>query len=89
MLTHKVYVHNKLVHLTNQQFELLNYFMQNQKKILTKEELYKDIWGYDPSVSQGTNTLEVNIRRLRASIGINYIKTVRGKGYILDNPAAI
>lgn len=84
MLTHKVTVDGKQVHLTNQLFELLHYFVAHKGKVISKEELYKNIWGYDPSELQETNTLEVNIRRLRNSIGIDIIKTVRGKGYVLE-----
>ncbi|MGH1107407.1 response regulator transcription factor [Bacillus paranthracis] len=84
LLTHKVTVDGKQVHLTNQLFELLHYFVAHKGKIISKEELYKNIWGYDPSELQETNTLEVNIRRLRNSIGIDIIKTVRGKGYVLE-----
>jgi two-component system response regulator ArlR len=84
ILTHKVTVDGKPVHLTNQLFELLQYFIVHKNQIVSKEDLYKNIWGYDPSDLQETNTLEVNIRRLRNQIGTNIIKTVRGKGYVLE-----
>lgn len=84
LLTHKVMVEGRPIHLTNQLFELLHYFIVNKNQIISKEDLYKNIWGYDPSDLQETNTLEVNIRRLRNQIGNNLIKTVRGKGYVLE-----
>lgn len=84
LLTHKVIVEGKHVHLTKQLFELLHYFIIHKGQIISKEELYKNIWGYDPSELQETNTLEVNIRRLRNSLDIDIIKTVRGKGYVLE-----
>lgn len=84
LYTHKVKVDGCPVQLSNQLFDLLHYFMSNQNRIISKEELYKNIWNFDPSSCQLTNTLEVNIKRLRQQIGSDYIKTVRGRGYVLE-----
>ncbi|MES9681702.1 response regulator transcription factor [Gottfriedia acidiceleris] len=84
MLTHKVTVDDKPIHLANQLFDLLCYFIQRKNQIIPKEELYQEIWGYDPNELHETNNLEVNIRRLREKIGGNVIKNVRGRGYVLE-----
>lgn len=80
---HSVHVDGSEVQLSNQLFQMLLFFVRNKKKIVTREELYKNIWGYDSMDTYPTNTLEVNIKRLRKAIGAEYIRTVRGKGYIL------
>lgn len=84
LMTHKLTVDGKPISISNQLFEILHYLMKNKTKIVMKEELYRNIWGYDPSQSTETNTLEVNIKRLRQLIGSKYITTVRGKGYMLE-----
>ncbi|UOE58195.1 response regulator transcription factor [Cytobacillus oceanisediminis] len=84
LLSHKVWVDGIEVKLPNQQFELLHYLMEHKNEIVSKDELYKNIWGYEPYAAMGTNTLEVNIKRLRNSIGSQLIKTIRGKGYVLE-----
>lgn len=84
LVEHKASVDGEPVQLSNQLFEMLHFFMKNKKKVITKEELYKNIWGYEPGQGTETNNLEVNIKRLRHHIGAHYIKTVRGKGYVLE-----
>ncbi|MCK1976248.1 response regulator transcription factor [Jeotgalicoccus huakuii] len=73
------------IHLTTREFDLLTCFMTNNNQILTKEQLYLNVWGYDKGVDD--NTLMVHIRTLRKKIEDNpeqpeLIQTVRGKGYI-------
>ncbi|MFE4029287.1 response regulator transcription factor [Priestia sp. YIM B13551] len=84
LFTHKVVVNGNNIHLTNKQLELLHYFMKQPNQIISKENIYINVWGHEPSEIGTTNPLEVNIKRLRAAIGIDYIKTVRGKGYVLE-----
>lgn len=80
---HTVRVEGKHVQLSNQLFQLLLYLVRNKDKVVSKEELYKNVWGYDHKDGYSTNTLEVNIKRLRKAIGQDYIRTIRGKGYII------
>ena len=49
---------------------------------MTRERLLADVWGYhfDP----GSNVVEVYVRRLRAKLGGELIKTVREEGYRVD-----
>lgn len=84
LLSHKVYVNDKEVKLPNQQFDLLHYLMIHKNEVLTKEELYKNVWGYELMNGTTTNTLEVNIKRLRKVIGSELITTHRGIGYAFE-----
>ncbi|MGI6402651.1 MAG: response regulator transcription factor [Oscillospiraceae bacterium] len=73
----------KDIELSSKEFFLIKYFLNNVGKVLTKEQIYQNVWG-DNVV--GDNTIMVHIRRLRAKIEDDpetprYIKTVRGVGY--------
>lgn len=68
--------------------KLLFYFMQNPRRILSKNQLLEAIWDIDGNFVD-ENTLAVNIRRLREKIeddpsNPSYLKNVRGLGYIWE-----
>lgn len=67
--------------LTYTEFELLRYLMQHPGRVLTREVLLSQVWGYD--YFGGTRTVDVHIRRLRAKLGQHdyFIGTVRNVGY--------
>jgi DNA-binding response OmpR family regulator len=68
--------------LTYTEFELLKYMVQHPGRVLSRETLLTDVWGYD--YFGGTRTVDVHIRRLRAKLGPeleHYIATVRNVGY--------
>ena len=67
--------------LTVTEFDLLLLLVQNGGKVVSRNEILDQVWGYDEAVT--TNVVEVYIRYLRNKIpGIN-IETVRGVGYCL------
>ena len=68
--------------LTYTEFELLKYLVAHPGRVLTREQLLSEVWGYD--YFGGTRTVDVHIRRLRAKLGPefdSYIGTVRNVGY--------
>ena len=67
--------------LTYTEFELLRYLMQHPGRVLSRETLVSQVWGYD--YYGGTRTVDVHVRRLRAKLGQfdTYIGTVRNVGY--------
>jgi two-component system response regulator MprA len=71
--------------LTTKEFELLHLFMQNPKRVLSRDTIMEKIWGYD--YSGESNVLEVYIALLRQKLeehgGKRIIQTVRGAGYVL------
>lgn len=80
----EVFVDNRPVHLTPTEFSLLYYLMSHAGEAVSKETLFREVWGYD--FSGGSNLVEVAIRRLRHKIEENprrpkRILTVRGVGY--------
>lgn len=83
----KVLVSGKEVILTAMEYRLLLSFISNRGKILTRQRLLEDIWDVEGDFVND-NTLTVYIKRLRDKIekdteNPEYIKTVRGMGYIL------
>jgi DNA-binding response OmpR family regulator len=68
--------------LAEREFLLLRELMSCAGETVSKERILASVWGYrfDP----GSNVVDVYVRRLRAKIGGDAIKTVRGEGYRID-----
>ncbi|MDM5188856.1 response regulator transcription factor [Bacillus sp. DX4.1] len=75
----------EIIELTNTEFELLLMFMRNINRVLTRDILLEQVWGYDAIVE--TNIVDVYVRYLRNKLhGVDkedYIQTVRGVGYVM------
>ena len=77
------------VSLTHTEYRLLELFLRNPGRVMTRDEIYDSVWGYDASLA--SNSLEVYVGYLRrklaastaASDGRNPIQTVRSVGYVL------
>jgi two-component system, OmpR family, response regulator CiaR len=83
-----ILVDGKVIKMTLKQFELLEYLIQNNGKILTREQIFDRIWGFDSDTTIAI--VEVFIHQLRQKLEpFNYhkdIQTVRGIGYMLKQP---
>jgi len=82
----KVYIRGKDAGLKTKEFKLFYYLYSNKNKVITKDELFTQVWG-DTFFSDGT--LNVHIRKIREKVEENpnnpkYIKTVWGTGYIFE-----
>lgn len=82
----KVFVNGEEIKLRTKEYKLLAYLYENKNKVVTKDELFTNVW-QDEFFSDGT--LNVHIRKLREKIETNanepkYIQTVWGTGYRLD-----
>jgi len=83
-VTHKVIVNDLEVDLNRKEYSLLTYFVTNDNRVLTREQILDKVWGYD--FDGDIRTIDTHIKTLRAKLlkyG-NYIKTVRGSGYMLE-----
>jgi DNA-binding response OmpR family regulator len=81
--SHEVRRGGRLVHLTNKQYDLLEFFLRHPRQVLSAETIYSHVWGstYD------SNVVQVFIRNLRQALGEpDLIQTIRGAGYILKEP---
>ncbi|MDA1600595.1 response regulator transcription factor [Bacillus cereus] len=76
---------NEEIELTNKEFELLLMFMKNINRVLTRDVLLDQVWGFDSMVE--TNIVDVYVRYLRNKLHSvdkeEYVQTVRGSGYIM------
>ena len=79
--SHEVTVDGELVHVTNKEFDLLKYFLQNPNVVVSRYTLLEKIWGYDFYGVERTD--DTHIKMLRKNLGPygSLIKTVRGEGY--------
>lgn len=82
--TYRVTKNNETVDLTHREFELLVYMAKHRGKVLTREHLLQEVWGFD--YLGDIRTVDVTIRRLREKIesepsNPQYILTRRGVGY--------
>ncbi len=65
--TREVKVHEEEIELTRKEFDLLHIFMENVGKVLTREVLLQQVWGYE--YEGETRTVDVHIRHLRRKLG--------------------
>jgi len=84
---HLVRVNESEVRLTAKEFLLLQYLMQHRGRVLSRDLLLSDVWGY--SYTGGTRTVDVHVRRLREKLPFltDAIVTVKQFGYKLIEPA--
>lgn len=68
--------------LSSREFTLAETFLRHPGQVLSREQLLEMVWGY--SFDPGSNLVDVYVRYLRAKIGAETIKTVRGVGYRLE-----
>jgi len=85
LLSRRVFRGEQEIILTQKGFAILEYFLRNRGRVLSRTQIIENIWGYnfDPN----TNVVDVHIKFLREKIdkGFNkkLIHTVRGSGYVL------
>ena len=86
--THKVERDGKPIALTSKEFALLEYFMRNPERLITREMAEEHVWDYD--YEGVSNVIDVYIRRLRRKVDdpypIKLLETVRGAGYRMIKP---
>jgi DNA-binding response OmpR family regulator len=73
------------VHLSKREFDLLQYLVLNQNKVLSRQELYEHIWGNSLDDEYDSNFIDVHIKDIRKKLGahapVTWLETVRGIGY--------
>ena len=80
---YQVFIHGEELPLTRTEFDLLANLVRSQGRILTREYLLDNVWGYD--FEGFARTVDTHMHRLRHKLGpyAEWIKTVRGIGYRL------
>lgn len=80
--TYSARLRGRTLDLTFKEFELLKFLAQHPGRVFSRDQLLREVWGYD--YFGGTRTVDVHVRRLRAKLGPeneNLIGTVRNVGY--------
>ena len=71
--------------LTKKEYELLQFFIANKNRLLTKESIAEHLWGDDIDLVDNFDFIYTHINNLRKKIeaagGIDYLRTVYGMGY--------
>ena len=78
---HMVSIDGENIDLSVKEFELLTYFVENQKIALSREKILNNVWNYD--YFGDARTIDTHVKKLRSKLGNkgNYIKTIWGMGY--------
>ena len=86
-VSHRVVRGDRNVALGPTEYRLLRHFLENPRRVFSREQLLDSIWGHDVYVE--LRTVDVHIRRLRKALNDggapDYIRTVRSAGYALDD----
>ena len=82
--THEAYIRDELIQLSNKEYLLLIYFIENRRKILSRDQLLDHIWGYDYYGDQ--RIVDTYVKKLRKKLldAAPYIQTVVKIGYMFD-----
>jgi two-component system response regulator MprA len=83
--THQAFRGERVIDLTAKEYELLELFLRHPRQVLTRDQIFDRVWGYD--FGGESNIIEVYVRYLRqkseAEGESRLIHTVRGVGYVL------
>ncbi|WP_026713615.1 response regulator transcription factor [Flavobacterium daejeonense] len=84
---HQIFTNDKEVILTQREFELLSYLIQNKGKVCTRNQIIEDVW--DIHFEYDTGVIDVFMNAIRKKLNLkveeDYIKTIRGVGYIAND----
>ncbi|OEH92680.1 DNA-binding response regulator [Bacillus solimangrovi] len=78
----EAYDESELIDLTMKEFELLQILMENIGKVITREVMLDKLWGYN--YYGDSRVIDTHIKNLRKKLKGDYIKTVKGLGYKID-----
>jgi len=79
--TRRLTVNDEFVELSTREFILLETFMRHPNRVMSREQLMDQVWGYN--YVPGSNVVDVYVGYLRKKLGNDRIQTVRGMGYRL------
>ncbi len=84
---HRVLIHSQEINLTQREFQLLLYLAKNKGKVCTRTQIIEDVW--DIHFEYDTGVIDVFINAIRKKLNLkieeDYIKTIRGVGYIAND----
>ena len=78
---HIVKVNDKFVNIPRREFALLHKLLESVGKVVPREKLIQNLYGWEENVD--SNALEVHIHNLRKKLNADFLRTVRGVGYMI------
>lgn len=81
---HAVSQEGKPVELSPREFAVLQLLLEQRGKVLSKARLEESLYAWGEEVE--SNAIEVYVHHLRKKLGADLIRTIRGVGYVIDNP---
>lgn len=79
---YQVFINKVEIPLTTKEFEILQLLLRYVRRVLTRESIIEQVWGYE---YQGeTRLIDTHIKNIRKKLDVPYIKTVKGIGYKID-----
>lgn len=81
--TFKAYVDKVEIELTLKEFNILAFMINSYPMVVSREMLIEKIWGYD--YFGDTRVIDAHMKNIRKKIQNDYIKTIKGVGYVLEN----
>jgi two-component system copper resistance phosphate regulon response regulator CusR len=90
LASHRVQRAGRVLDLTAKEQALLVFFLRHPGEVLSRTRIYEQVW--DERYDGLSNTLEVHIRELRRKLeahGPRLIHTLRGRGYLFDDPGSV
>jgi DNA-binding response OmpR family regulator len=86
-VTRQVQRGGKAIELTSKEYSILEYFLRNKNRVLTKSQIAEHVWNYD--FEYNSNIVEVYVRYLRRKMDEEFknklIHTIRGGGYVIKD----
>jgi two-component system response regulator QseB len=79
---HSVTLNGNPINVPRREFALLQKLVESRGQVLSREKLMQSIYSWDEEVD--SNALEVHIHNLRKKLNANFIRTIRGIGYLVD-----
>lgn len=72
----------RVLRLSAREYAILAILLENIGRIMSKQQIEEKLYGWDFEIE--SNTVEVHISNLRKKIGVDFIRTVRGMGYVME-----
>ena len=82
--SHIVTVKGNVIDLTQKEFEILIYLLDNKGKVISREQILNKIWDYDYIGDERTVDTHIKNLRVKLTEDCNIIKTIRGYGYKIE-----
>ena len=78
-----VFLKGKPIKLSRREFDLLFFLASHDKRVFSKQQLYEQVWGYEPrfSVDEAVKSCIKHLRQKLGPPGKDYVQSVRGIGY--------